>query len=240
MLRGAAQAILDGHTVHFWSLEMTRQEVDIRLHVLLAHLLDGNSEGITATGLERGTGSLLAYRKTLRRIEREAPGDFFYRSLGRERVRPRNINAALERDPADLVFVDYLQLLDPDGQFREKNWMAMGDISRSLKQIAIAHGIPVVAASQINRDGDGPRPPRMKHMSQSDAINHDADAVVTMKVQSASALELWVDKFRQGTSQYTFWARFRPDTGDINEVTKEEAEELIDLDHDAEDDEDFE
>lgn len=238
MARMAAQAVMDGKTVHFWSLEMQRFEIEIRLHVLLAHLLDGNSDGITALGLEHGTGSLLSYRKTLKRIEREVPGDFFCRALGRDRVAPRNINAALARDPADVVFVDYLQLLDSDETFRESDWRSVAAVSRSLKQVAMANSIPIVAASQINREGAGTRPPRAEHLSQSDGIGQDADGVLTMKIQSPSVIEFFMAKLRGGRGLFGFWAHYNPNEGEIEEVTRDRAEELKDEDQDREDDED--
>lgn len=72
---------------------------------------------------------------------------------------------AHRRQPVDLIVVDYLQLLNGEGHNRE-NQVAM--ISRSLKALAKELECPVLALTQLNREGKA---------RESDGIENDADIV---------------------------------------------------------------
>lgn len=231
MLRAAAEAVMAGKRVHYWSMEMPRTQIDMRFHVIISQLLDGNKSDLHESELRFGTASLTSYQQFLGRMRRKVDGDFFVRAVKRGPSHPRNIAAAVEQGNPDIVFVDYLQLLEPDEQFRERGWQSVASISRSLKQIAMSYDIPVVAASQINRNGAGKRPPRAEDLSQADGIGQDADAVFTMKQHSRSVIEGHMAKLRGGgSSGWATWFQFFPDVGEVEEITAAEAQELMDED----------
>lgn len=92
------------------------------------------------------------------------------------------IKAKLRRlKNVDLVIIDYLQLMESarktDGRTQE-----VGDISRSLKQMAKEFEIPVIALSQLSR-GPESRPdkrPQLADLRESGSIEQDADMVMML------------------------------------------------------------
>ena len=77
----------------------------------------------------------------------------------------------------DLAFVaiDYLQLIRPDNP-KDSRQLQIGAMSRQLKRLSLELNIPVVVASQLNRDADGERP-TLRSLRESGDIEQDADTV---------------------------------------------------------------
>ena len=81
-----------------------------------------------------------------------------------------------EREPLDLVIIDYLQLMS--GDIRTDNRATeVASISRALKNISTEFSIPVVALSQVSRDADETAP-KLSQLRESGAIEQDADTVM--------------------------------------------------------------
>lgn len=77
----------------------------------------------------------------------------------------------------DLVMVDYLQIMEAEGQSREQQ---ISSISRGLKRFAGEMNCPLIALSQLSRKVDE-RPnkrPRLSDLRESGAIEQDADIVI--------------------------------------------------------------
>jgi len=75
--------------------------------------------------------------------------------------------------------VDYLQLMGFDGKPGNRS-EGLGDITRSLKQLAKEFNVPVLLLSQLNRDVEK-RPDKRPHLADlrdSGAIEQDADVVM--------------------------------------------------------------
>ncbi|MFN7957851.1 MAG: replicative DNA helicase [Holophagaceae bacterium] len=112
----------------------------------------------------------------------------------------------------EFVIIDYLQLLSsPEGSrgAKQNEAVRIGEISRGLKLMAKDFGIPVVVLSQLNREVEhrtGGRP-QLSDLRDSGAIEQDADMVAFIHrkmVASAdgdadlSSAELIVAKHRNG------------------------------------------
>ncbi len=81
----------------------------------------------------------------------------------------------------DLVIIDYLQLLKPDGKFNSKN-DEVGHNSRILKKISKDLDCPVICLSQLSRSLES-RPdkrPVMSDLRDSGNIEQDADTVTML------------------------------------------------------------
>ena len=122
----------------------------------------------------------------------------------------------------DLVIIDYLQLIN--GSSRSGNRQEeVGNISRSLKQMARELGVPVIALSQVSRkleDREDKRP-NMSDLRESGSIEQDADIIMflyrdgyynknTEKVSNLT--ELIIAKNRggvTGTLQFLFQGEYR-------------------------------
>lgn len=81
---------------------------------------------------------------------------------------------AVKQFGAELIFIDYLQLISVQGRSRNEE---IGYISASLKQLARELKIPVVALSQLSRQGDTGTP-RLSHLRDSGSLEQDADHVI--------------------------------------------------------------
>jgi replicative DNA helicase len=81
-----------------------------------------------------------------------------------------------KRNSADLVIVDYLQLLD--GGEGDKRFEKIGSIARKLKRLSRRCKVAVLALAQLNREGDPTDPPGERNMGGADSIYHDADTVI--------------------------------------------------------------
>ena len=83
--------------------------------------------------------------------------------------------------PIDLIFVDYLQLVEVENRGRENRTVELGEVTRRLKKWTGPEifGCPVVALSQLNRESEkSDRMPRLSDLRESGSIEQDADRVV--------------------------------------------------------------
>lgn len=107
----------------------------------------------------------------------------------------------------DLLVVDYLQLMEGDGDNRNAQ---IEGISRGLKALAKELGIVVVALAQLNREVEkrANRVPQLSDLRDSGAIEQDADAVIFLHREEVSNpnagdqfhgfAQLRIAKFRHG------------------------------------------
>lgn len=79
----------------------------------------------------------------------------------------------------DLLIIDYLELIQPEDRSKQRE-QQIADISRGLKQLARALGVPIVILSQMNREVEKRenRRPRMSDLRGSGAIEADADLIL--------------------------------------------------------------
>jgi replicative DNA helicase len=82
-------------------------------------------------------------------------------------------------DGLDVIFLDYVQLMDVIGGYANKN-ENVAEISKGLKAIAREMNIPVVAAAQLNRgvESRANKRPQLSDLRDSGALEQDADKVV--------------------------------------------------------------
>lgn len=74
-----------------------------------------------------------------------------------------------------LVVVDYLQLMEDEGETRSNE---LARIVRGLKNLAKRLGCPVILLSQLSREADKTNsPPRLDHLAESGAIEQAADII---------------------------------------------------------------
>ncbi|HMB57821.1 MAG TPA: replicative DNA helicase [Arenimonas sp.] len=101
--------------------------------------------------------------------------------------RPRNVRiqqlvAQTQRSHAekslDLVVIDYLQLIEMSGA--ERRDIAVGDITRGLKLMAVSMGVPVILLSQLNRNLEArvEKRPVAADLRDGGGIEQDADVVL--------------------------------------------------------------
>lgn len=132
--------------------------------------------------------------------------------------------------PAEVIVIDYLQLMHVDSRSGESRVQQLGALSRALKLLAIEFNIPVIALTQLNRASEGrhDKRPQMSDLRESGSIENDADMVLLLhrpeepteeeQIKGArsrvSEVDVIVAKNRQGPNQITVplswqghWAR---------------------------------
>ena len=82
----------------------------------------------------------------------------------------------------DVVIVDYLQLLKPEGRYKGNRFAEVGEISHGLKAIAKDCNIPVIVLSQLNRASVGreDKEPSMSELRESGDIEQDASIILLL------------------------------------------------------------
>lgn len=103
----------------------------------------------------------------------------------------------------DVIIIDYLQLIKPSKAYRGSRVAEVGDISRSLKALALEMGIPIILLSQLNRSSEhtDTKEPTMAELRESGDIEQDASIICLMWNKDAndkSKKGFKIDKNRQG------------------------------------------
>lgn len=229
LVKMAAAAVMAGNKVQFDSLEMSAGQVSIRVHMVLAKMR--LVQGFSASGLMLGTNvNLPAYREYLEGLKRDIKGNLFISDTSRGAVGPVEIAGQIERNNPDLVLLDYMSLLKRPKNQANDMYQGVSALSSEIKNLAERYKVPITVASQINRQGTGKEPPGAEHLSLSDSVGQDADAVLTLSRISTSVRKVKLVKYRHGRDGQQFYVRFKPDQGDIEEISGDEADRLKEQD----------
>lgn len=92
----------------------------------------------------------------------------------------RAIKTAKKANKCDLVFIDYIQLIQSENKKGNRE-QEVAYISRTLKQTAKELNIPIIALSQLSRSVEqrgGSKRPILADLRESGAIEQDADTVL--------------------------------------------------------------
>lgn len=85
----------------------------------------------------------------------------------------------VNRKELDILFIDYLQLVDSESSNRNYNReQEVAKMSRGLKIMSMEYNIPIVILAQLNREAAKEKKPQLHHLRESGAIEQDADVVM--------------------------------------------------------------
>ena len=162
-------------TVAFFSLEMSREELAMRLL---------SSESFVDSQ-QMATGKLTEEEWVKIGMASSALSQTDIRVDDNGGITVAEMNAKLRRlDNLGLVVIDYLQLMQSSGYSKsnENRVQVVSDISRSLKVMAKELNVPVVCLSQLNRAAEGrsDKRPVLSDLRESGSIEQDADAVMML------------------------------------------------------------
>ncbi len=163
-----------GYSVGFFSLEMAKEQIVIRLMCAEAQLdiKKVRTGFIGEREFERLKLSAEELSKAKIFVD-ETP------ALTMMEMKAKARRLKMEHN-LDVVFVDYMQLMRPGGRF-ENRTQEISYISRSLKELAKELQIPVVGISQLSRAPEKGRRepfPQLSDLRESGAIEQDADVVI--------------------------------------------------------------
>ena len=162
-------------TVAFFSLEMSREELAMRLL---------SSESFVDSQ-KMATGKLTEEEWVKIGMASSALSQTDIRVDDNGGITVAEMNAKCRRlDNLGLVVIDYLQLMQGSGYSKsnENRVQVVSDISRSLKVMAKELGVPVICLSQLNRAAEGrsDKRPVLSDLRESGSIEQDADCVMML------------------------------------------------------------
>ena len=162
-----------GQTVAFFSLEMSREQLAMRL-------LAGES---FVDSQKMATGKLSEEEWTKLALASAALSQTDIRVDDNPSITVAEMNAKCRRlDNLGLVLVDYLQLMTGSGYGKggEKRVTVVSEISRALKIMAKELNVPVICLSQLSRANESrqDKRPILSDLRESGAIEQDADEVL--------------------------------------------------------------
>jgi replicative DNA helicase len=168
----AYQAAIAGQHVGFFSLEMSRQELFMRLVASVGRVDSHRLQSgyLNQSDFGRISDAMTAIADSHLHID-DSPVVGMLDVRGKARRLKKKAGLSL-------IIVDYLQLMQmPKAENRN---LAVADISRGLKLLARELEIPVVALSQLSRDTErrSEKKPMLSDLRDSGALEQDADLVV--------------------------------------------------------------
>jgi replicative DNA helicase len=172
----AENAVLAGHAVALFSLEMSESE--------LAQRFVASQARIRGEDLRRGRVPEARWPKILEACQRlsDAPlyvDDSSDTGVLEVRAKARRLHHQIEGG-LGLIIIDYLQLMRHEGRV-ESRVEQVGQISRGLKGLARELKVPVIALSQLSRAVEqrgGDKKPILSDLRESGQIEQDSDLVM--------------------------------------------------------------
>ncbi|WP_307827978.1 replicative DNA helicase [Nocardioides sp. SYSU D00038] len=170
-----AASIHNNLTSAFFSLEMTRSEITMRLlsaeaKVPLNHIRNGNMSDDDWNRLARKMGEVSSAPMFI--------DDSPNMTMMEIRAKARRLK---QRHDLRIMIIDYLQLMT-SGKKVESRQLEVSEFSRQIKLLAKELEIPIIALSQLNRGPEqrGDKRPMMADLRESGSIEQDADMVVLL------------------------------------------------------------
>lgn len=218
-LKFAAEAFLQYKNVLYIPLEMSVNKVAYRFHTLISSAL--NPKPFKHRSLTRGKNiDLDDYKKFLVKVQEKYPNQFTISNagtIGTENFSVQTISAKIGKHRPDIVFVDYITLLDSAQKGAEK-WEKIMEITRTLKKLAITHNIPIIIAAQSSRQGALARGvPRLEHIGYGDSIGADSDKVFSLR-KVGDELHLTCIKNRDDEDWFSVTIDFDVNKGQLRET----------------------
>lgn len=166
----ATNMVKEGYRVGFYSGEMSEDEVGARFDSLLSHL----SNYALTRGLDLDLTEHIAKL-------REIKGDLLVLTPEhiRRNARPSDLRKFARKYDLDVLFIDQLSLMEPDGDIRGEYHVKMATLSLQLKTLQQELRIPIVAVSQLNRGAVG-QEPDASNIAGSDRIGQDATIILAL------------------------------------------------------------
>ena len=173
----ALAAASAGMSVLFFSMEMTLQEIETRFVACITgipinKLVSGNID-------DKQLEMVVNAEKEVSRLKIDIDTS---QDSTIEYIRSTASKKAQSEDGLDLVIIDYLGLIKYIGNRNDKQ-NQIADMSRSLKEMAMTMGIPVIILVQLDnrlRGEEAEEEPTLAHIRESGAIANDANVIILL------------------------------------------------------------
>ena len=199
-----AASIHNNLTSCFFSLEMTRSEISMRLlsaeaKVPLNHIRNGKMDSSDWDKLARHMGKVSGAPMFI--------DDSPNMTMMEIRAKARRLK---QRHDLQLIVIDYMQLMT-SGRKVESRQLEVSEFSRQIKLLAKELEVPIIALSQLNRGPEqrADKRPMMSDLRESGSLEQDADMVILLHRDDAYEKEstrpgeadLLVVKHRNGATR---------------------------------------
>jgi replicative DNA helicase len=175
MLNMALSAALKGSTVCIFSLEMSREQLVMRMLC--------SEAGVDMQNVKTGRLSDSELMQISNTLDPLSKANIYIDDTGGVNV--TEIRSKCRRLKSsrglDMVVIDYLQLMQTSGK-SENRVTEIAEVTRSLKILARELNVPIILGSQLSR-GPENRPDHRPHMAdlrESGSIEQDADMVMML------------------------------------------------------------
>lgn len=166
-----------GKSVLFFSLEMSKNEIEDRLHssatgIPLYNLKNGRLDDDQKNTLKRSMESMKDLKIVVDEEARQTV----------DSIRARALKQAQSPSGLDFVVVDYVQLITPTGRFSNRQ-EAVSELSRNMKLLAKQLGVPVMVLAQLKRKDKEEEKnsfPTLEEIRESGSIASDSDVVILL------------------------------------------------------------
>jgi replicative DNA helicase len=160
-----------GKKVLFFSLEMTKKQLSLRMNSMISGvpLHKIKSGMLSEDDIEKITNSYIENADIFRRID-----------LVDNKPHLHDIvKISYSLDSVDLIIVDYVQLIKAGNKYQMR-YQELADIVNNLKFLAKDLNIPVIALAQVNRDVEkkSDKKPALSDLRESGDIEAAADVVI--------------------------------------------------------------
>ena len=217
MVKFITAAVQKGLRVGLYEGEMTANKIAGRFDTMISH--------ISNSAINHG-GSHVAnkYKTYLEELRKNTKGDFFV--LTRDMVREDKmtvdvLRSFVDKYELDMLFVDQISLLDSTS-WSSKSFEQAAEISRDLKKLQVQKHIPIVVASQQNRDKiEEGSFAGTQNISMSDRIGQDATEVVYISKKD-NIMTFNIAKARDGCKKYTMSYDVNIDKGEFTYIPDED------------------
>lgn len=171
----AVQAWKDNKKPLFISLEMTESEVRNRVYTIMG---DGRFSHKKLSGGDLEIKEFLDWSDI---YLKDRPIFPIVSTGGTGEVTPSVIRGKIGQYKPDIVFVDYIQLMQPNGK-TDNEVVRIKNISRELKILAVSENVPVVAIASATPDDvtDMSNPPTLGQVAWSKQLAYDSDFVLSL------------------------------------------------------------
>ena len=171
----ATYAAMHGHTVAFFSLEMSKEQLVQRMLC--------SEGGIDSQRLRTGQLEDADWDRLINTADRVSKASIYIDdtagiNIMDLRSKARRLKA---EHGLDLIVIDYLQLMQGRARSSSDNrQQEISEISRSLKALARELDVPVVALSQLSRSVESRtvKKPMLSDLRESGSLEQDADIVM--------------------------------------------------------------
>lgn len=158
--------------VALFSLEMTEEEIIIRLCSLLSKI----PIKLMKNG-QLDDDQFVKIRDVLKKIKEAKLFIKDKSSLSNTSECCEEITKLHQVEHVEVIFIDHIGLMHDNGKKSENRTTEMGNITRKLKLLAKEISIPIICLAQLNRQADNNDRPRLSHLRESGAIEQDSDQI---------------------------------------------------------------